>query len=641
MSEFIEEPIMLKETDSDTYLLLPLTVNDMNELVIDDSNEDAIKLLDELERRMKIHPEITGLAIDKLNIPEIDNIDKLLEQFMVQVNKVNFRSLVTTQLMKCFPDTINEEAAEATIDNGLFTHYGLFSFNNFMNYMRYLLIGSYTSRTNEDILFPYSFMSITHIKKETVNNSIKIKRDPLTSEWEPTDFYMIYNVCKSHKINKKGICSHMMSVFTSSKYAVKPLVLFVDENNKAAMTCYSKNNFQAIVDVFAGKDVTRPTSVYRESEKNIYMCYNREAFKVESNDGIEYELMPTGSYRITLIAHGAINLDPGVVFDPDFKSSDHFKHYQFPFKNIQYYAKLGTGVALMEGVDEKTAIYDVCYDNVISKYQDKPQNKIITTMPLFFTGLKNTDPPGRENFIGLYDCNMKTNIKPNSELFGPDNKTSLSFDELMQIIYVYCNDKDIPLDNVEIKIFACRGFCSVGEFAPMAPREQPSGQDGGNREIKPEMESTKHFDSVSKEEFFNFVRKDMETLSKCYLPSNNGGAILSGEFTKMLAKTPVGATFKFPIGSKTCYEVLPNKHFKEIECPKRTVFSSEFAKMLANATVGETFEIPSDMDSNKTCYEVLPNKHHKVIDCADKTGGKRTRRKKNNRHTKRKTRVKK
>ena len=93
MSEFIDEPMMLKETDSDMYMLLPLTVNDLNELVIDDSGEDSIKLLDELENRMKKHPEITGLVIEDLKIPDINSLDDLLEKFMSEVSKVNFRTL--------------------------------------------------------------------------------------------------------------------------------------------------------------------------------------------------------------------------------------------------------------------------------------------------------------------------------------------------------------------------------------------------------------------------------------------------------------------------------------------------------------------------------------------------------------------
>ena len=106
--------------------------------------------------------------------------------------------------------------------------------------MRYLLIGSYTSKSNDEILYPFSFLSMKHFD---TSDSVKT-RDTPSSEWNATDYHMIYNVCKSHKINKKGICSHMMDIVTSSKYAEKPLVLFVDETNKAAINCYTKNHFQ-------------------------------------------------------------------------------------------------------------------------------------------------------------------------------------------------------------------------------------------------------------------------------------------------------------------------------------------------------------------------------------------------------------
>ena len=624
MSEFMDEPIMLKDTDSDMYMLLPLIVNDSNELVIDDLDNDAIKLLNELEKRMKTHPEIVGLVIKDLKISEINSVDDLLKTFMKEVTTLNFRSLVTYQLVNCFPE-INETNAQESIDDKQCTHYGMFSYNNFMNYMRYLLIGGYTSRLNDEILYPYSFLSIKQID---ASDNVKT-RDTPSSEWEPTEYYLIYNVCKSHKINKKGICSHMMNIVTNSKYADKPLVLSVNETNKAAITCYTKNHFQMVEDIFSAKDETRPIGVYRQSENNIYMCYNRKAFKVYAPSG-EYELMPIGSYRITLIAHGAIDLNPELVFSPDYKASDYYRRYQFPFKNIQYYAKLGVGLSLMEGVDEANAIYDVCYDNIISKYQDTPTNGILTTMPLFFSGFNKTkDPAQRENFIGLYDCNMKTRIKENHELFGNENNQYIHFDKLMQMIYVYCNDKDISLDNVEIKIFACRGFCPVGEFAQMSvPDRQPTEQanedtvvemTGGNGESTYEMESIKDYESMGKDEFFKFLKDEM---TSCSLPTKNGGDVLSGEFIKLLTDTPVGETFTY--NDKT-YEVLPNKHYKKVD----NGLSGEFIKLLTDTPVGEMFTY-----KGKT-YEVLRNKHYK------KVGGKNTRRKRGARRIKKHTRSKK
>ena len=189
MSEFIDEPMMLKETDSDMYMLLPLTVNDLNELVIDDSGEDSIKLLDELENRMKKHPEITGLVIEDLKIPDINSLDDLLEKFMSEVSKVNFRTLVTTQIMKCFPE-LDEETTQGILNDRQYTHYGLFSYNNILNYMRYLLIGSYTSKSNDEILYPFSFLSMKHFD---TSDSVKT-RDTPSSEWNATDYHMIYNV---------------------------------------------------------------------------------------------------------------------------------------------------------------------------------------------------------------------------------------------------------------------------------------------------------------------------------------------------------------------------------------------------------------------------------------------------------------
>jgi hypothetical protein len=133
------------------------------------------------------------------------------------------------------------------------------------------------------------------------------------------------------------------------------------------------------------------------------------------------------------------------------------------------------------------------------------------------------------------------------------------------------------------------------------------------------MESIKDYNSMGKEEFFDYLKDEM---SSCPLPTKTGGDVLSGEFMKLLNDTTVGDTFTH--NGKT-YEVLPNKHYKTVG----ESLSGEFIKLLTNTPVGETFT------HNGKTYEVLPNKHYK------KVGGKKTRRKRGARRTKKNTRSKK
>ena len=545
---------MMKSVDNDTYMLFPFTQDEKGRIVIDKSNEDASVLLDEVEKKLRNESEMTNLTVSKAIVGDIKDTAELLNTFIENICDVDFRTIIRKQVTQCFSE-LNDEEANNMLNETIYVHYGLFSYKSILSYLRYLIIGTYTSKVNDEMLYPLSFMSMKKVEK---SEYIKIKEDQ-NAEWTSTEYHMIYNVCKSHKVNKKGICSHMMNIITNSKYASQPLILFVDETNNAAMSCYINNQFQKVKDIFSGKNETRPPDVYRvegENNKNIYMCYNRHALKMTVNNEegktLEYEVMPVGTYRISLIAHGALDLHPTLIFEEKFEAKDHYKEFLFPFKNLQHYAKLGSGVSLMGDVDETTAIYDVCYDNIVSKYQDIPKNGIVSTIPLFFSGFKKDDPSSRENFIGLYDCNMKTRIKENAELFGKENNEYFRFHELIQTIYVYCSEKEIPMENVEIKVFACRGFCPVGEFAQTAK----GGGDGEN--VVADVESVSDYQSMDKDEFFKYLQEEM---SSCPLPQK-GGDVLSGQFIQKLAKTPIGNTFTDD--GKT-YKVLENRHYKEMK----------------------------------------------------------------------------
>ncbi len=745
MAEFNEtQPLMSKDTGDDTYMLLRLTAaavpsrwsevldegsgetyyfntitgerlwekpddfdgaeaaNPPINIFIDKNDNDNNRLIETLTNKLEKYVTDRGLPVENLQIytdaatdenqETIETPEELIKKFMNHSLRVNFTSLIQTQLKQCFPGTPEETARNLLIDTQ-YTHYGLFSYNNFVTYLQYLLLTDFTTRSEDEMLFPYSFLTIQDFKD--AKNQLKIQKTP-SSEWKNTNGYMIYNVCKSHKIEKKGVCSEMMSIITNSSYSKKPLLLFVDKNNKAAINCYTKNKFQKIIDIFSDKDALPIFMV--NNPDNIVMVYNRYKFKTSvpntnpAGGSTDYELLPSGSYMFSIIAHGAVDIQQSDIFTAGFDVKKVYREYLFPFKNLQYYVNLGYGLELSSRVESNTKYTDICYDRIISTTQDTPENGTIKFMPMNFSGYqRGSDPVSREQLIGLYDCIMKTRVKENADLFGVNNDRVLSWDNLMREIYVYCNGKDIPLDNVEIKIFACRGFCPQGQFAATTQeqghdqaegmfatqgekrkaegqgQDQPEGSsaaqnkrgredkqqgekrqtmDGrGNGEMTEQIEAEEKIEAKGKEDFFQFVIRD--TLTTCTLPTKKGAgpdgslgqtSTLSVKFAKMLAKTSVGDTFEYPDGSKTCYEALENNHFKQVVCPKETEFSSEFAKMLAKTSVGDTFEYPDD--SNK-CYEVLDIKHFKEIDCPKKTGSKRTRRKKNTRSRKRKTRSKK
>lgn len=505
MSDFVDQSLLMKETNSDTYMLFPLIKNEHEQVVLDTEDEKADKLFSVLNEKLENEPDVKNIDFEKLNVEEINDTKALLDEFFKKLYQIDFSHLLSDQLEACFPGANIDLSTE-------YIHYGLFSYQNILTYLRYLILGLDTLETEDDFLYPYSFMSL---QKQEENEIIKIKENP-QSVWKSTEYYFITNVCKSHKTDKKGICSHMMNILTESDYAEKPLFLFVNMNNPAAIQCYTKNQFQKVEDVFSGRP-DRPVGIKMMSETDMYMCYNKNALKMSftNNQGnlTEYELMPVGSYRITLIAHGAVDLDPTAIFQSGFDINKHYKQYSFPFRNMQYYTKLGAGVSLMEGIDEQSAIYDVCYDNIVSTYKDEPVNKMISTIPLLFHGFKEDDPESRRNFIGLYDCNMKRRIKENYELFGENNKKYIHMNNLFQIIFAYCNEKGISTEKVEIKIFACRGFCPVGEYAPLAIT-------GGDNHDELAIESIQDYESVDREGLFNYLRKEMEA---CPLPKKQGG----------------------------------------------------------------------------------------------------------------------
>jgi hypothetical protein len=509
MAGFIETEILSKEIDKDTYFLVPLEKikhEQQNILVISESFDDNLRSI-------------------VSSMPEL-NRDENLEQYSQDVlniiNNLNFYEKIAEMLSGCFP---NMDIQSIFIPG--FINHMLISKNNILQLVKYVIM-SYGKEPNieiNNIIKPYGFLTI----QENPNDVIKIKKTK-QGDWESTKYYMIYNVCKNNTLDKKEICTNMLNIVVDSEtYGQFPLFLFVNKENEAAQKCYRKNKFQVVKDIFSGLP-NRPTEIRQYDKDNIYMCHNKYDLKLIEGTN-EYELMSNDAYRFTLVAHGAIQSPQRNIFEPGFNPESIFQKYYFPFKNMQYYVQKGDGLFMPSEIPEQTGIYDVCYETILPNEEETevPENGIIKTLPMSFAGLQSTDPRERAEFIGLFDCNIKERIAINPELFGEANEKSMFLDEVLLKMYAHCVKNDIEPSNVEVKIFACRGFCPSGDFPVL--RNQPRKQISDNQEIEEdvneqlggentdEVKTTVHYEPIGKSGLFEYLKQHTEI---CELPKKGG-----------------------------------------------------------------------------------------------------------------------
>lgn len=514
MAEFTETEILSKEIDNDTYFLVPLEKikhEQQNILVISESFDDNLRSI------VSSMPELTG----------DENLTEKTANILDFINNLNFYEKIVEMVTSCFTDI----DIQTMFSHG-YMHHMLVSKNSILQLAKYVLMSYNKDIYDEinDIIQPYSFLTT----QESFNDAVKIKKTK-GGDWETTKYYMIYNVCKNNTLDKKNICTNMINIIVDSNtYGQYPLFLFVNKQNEAAQKCYRKNKFQVVKDIFSGLP-NRPTEIRHYNEDNIYMCHNKYDLKLVEGTN-EYELMSNDAYRFTLVAHGAIQAAQRIIFETGFNAESIFQGYYFPFKNMQYYVQKGDGLFMPSEIPEQTGIYDVCYETLLPKEQETevPENGIIKTLPMSFGGLQSTDPRERAEFIGLYDCNIKERIALNAELFGEANEKSIFLDEVLLKMYAYCVKNDIEPSNVEVKIFACRGFCPSGDFAAMRndPRKQIQDNlvvedDQGNEDegmiggenISDDVKTTVHYEPTDKLGLFEYLKQHTET---CELPKKGG-----------------------------------------------------------------------------------------------------------------------
>jgi hypothetical protein len=511
--------VLSKQIDNETYYLVPLAID--SEIRVNVENPDTMFAM----------------------VNTDDNIQDKNTKWIKQIQNYNFSTVISSMLTSCFTEIDANGDIISYLKRDNYVNYAMFSNSQLKHCYEYFLV---SEDFDASMISPLSFCSLEFHNDE---NMVQIKRTQSTG-WTNTQHYMIYNVCKNDSSHAKNLCSNMLNMIVNHPiYAEFPLFLFVDPSNEAAVKCYTKNMFQKVVDVFTSEQLPH-------GENNIYMCYNKYTLKL-THDTQEFQLSPSIKTRIALVAHGALMLTGDEVFKEGFIVNEHKYDFYYPFENLQFYTQLGKG--LLSGMrDESAGIFGVCYEKLIAAETLQPSaNKWLNLHPMQFSGFnKYTDPPSREFFIGFYDCNQKKRIKENTDLFEKTNKDGkmeiLTLDNVFSYLYKHCVENDIDISNVELKIFACRGFCPVGEFAMTAQ----SGGDDDN--MNTNVEQSSGFQPSDEDSFYNFL---LEQPKECELVKESDVAkqpeVGGGKKNKKLNQKSKQKTKRFL--SKTLRKTLRKK----------------------------------------------------------------------------------
>lgn len=432
------------------------------------------------------------------------------EEWKAKFFQTSFNEQIHTMLRSCFPDLTSDIQSYLYGEFQYTSHHLLFSHNNLVQCYNHYLMSS--GEFDLDILLPQGFCSMILFGDD--NGFIKIQKTA-GSEWQPSQYYVIYNVCKNDSINKSGICTTMINkVVSDASNNLLPIFLYVRDDNEKAKQCYINNHFQTMIDVFETDETKRLPMKYNETD--IFMCHNNYNMQVVK-DNKQYQVSPSNRVRIAMVAHGGLSIDPSVMFkEGGFQYKEHEESFTYPFKNLQFFTDLGRGV-YMDVDDESSAIYDICYEKIIQTETNEPTNQVLNMIPMVFEGYKpGSDPKSRENFMGLYDCNQKKRIVENKDLFS--QTVELEYKNIFKYIHKWCIMNNYNVDNVEVKVFACRSICPTGTFAVR--------QSGGDENLPIDTENVgvdnnyDTFEASNREDFYKFVSEQQNIT--CELPSTGG-----------------------------------------------------------------------------------------------------------------------
>lgn len=497
MSDFViqKQSLLMKETDSDTYMLFSL-IKQNNKIVLDMNNKDKT-LIEKLKQLLLNKPDIMNIDYNNFDIEDINTDVELIDTFIKYMYDVDFTNALQEQIEECGSNV----QLNTIFGVNNYIHYGLFSLNNILNYFRYWVYNLFVEEDKNEVLYPYGFMTI--IKNFYENSQISMKNS-IFDPWVPSDYFIIQNICESTKISERRSCFYMLNLLVNDiYYSEYPLFIELYKTHTGNESCYIDNKFQKVKDIVSNIEVENQQMVYH----NKYPIQIIE--KHTDRSDTRMYLAPSISYRFALISHGNLSIKVD-----ELENKDQYKQYIYPFKNIQYYAQRNCEVLLGSNIDgmEQTTL-SVCYDDIPSLPEEPIDNKL-TTLPMGFYGPKEGDPESRANSFGLYDCQNKIKIKTNKEIFGENNNIERDFDYIFKVLFNYCLNNHIPLEDVELKIFACRTCCQPSN-------QQPMIMDGGeNEETTEKVDSISSFESVNKQHFFRYLIKDA---TSCSIPQKRGG----------------------------------------------------------------------------------------------------------------------
>ncbi len=496
MSNFVDQSLLIKETDNDTYMLFSL-IQENNNIILDSNNEKNNNIIKKIKQLLLGKEDMVNIDYTKFDIEDIENDVDLIDTFVDDIYTVDF----TNTLQELIVNGDSNTDLNTIFSSKNHIYYGLFSLNNILNYFRYWVYNLFIKEEHNEVLYAYGFTTIS--KGFQPNTQLFILKDN-TAVWTPTDYFLIQNMYESTKISDKRICFVILNLLVNDNYYSEyPLLFVLRQNHTGNETCYIENKFKVLKDIISNT----------ESVNKHVVCYNKYPVKIieKKSDALDEEsyIAPSNSYRFAFISHGKIDVNVDEI-----ENRNNYKQYIYPFKNIQYFVQPNCTLSLGSDIDgREQTMMSVCYDNVSSLQPEIPINNKLTTLPMIFYGPRESDPSTRAESFGLYDCQSRTKIKLNNEIFGLNNERQREFDYIFKVVFNYCLNNNIPFEDVEIKIFACRTCCTKTNIQSMTI------EGGENRKINDTVSSASNFESVNQTNFFKYLIKDAIS---CDYPKKGG-----------------------------------------------------------------------------------------------------------------------
>lgn len=342
----------------------------------------------------------------------------------------NFFNEISNSLTNCFG--LNENTVDVMLSNP--------------NYTNYILLSSETIFNNNQML---GFITVEHNIK--VNNYSFFEED--TDNNSPINY--IWNVCKNIEYNNyKNICSIMINLITKTPCNNFPFILDVLNNNDGAKYCYQKAGFVNL----------QNTIPHPDNDKFFMMYTNKNLKSFKEDDETTTTILANNIQSYTLIAHGITNNNfQNIINNNDYK----LKEIDFPFNKINFFANEGELLGFPTCSINNDTVYEnlpgnICFKNIenVEEVISEEMHTINIT-PMVFSTNDNDNDILKEN-IGLYYCNSQEKILDWDDItdYGLLDEP-FTFELLFNTINEHANKNKINKDNIQINIYACRGYCNV------------------------------------------------------------------------------------------------------------------------------------------------------------------------------------